>query len=108
MNEVKLVPARPLGDRILIQPDKAQESISLLDEKGQKKELHLTEGAREKPYTGTVVRVGDGDLGALGKKEMSLKIGDKIFYSKYSGTEMVIDGVTYLILKETEAFCVLE
>lgn len=99
---------RPLADRVIIQPDKAQESISLLDEHGKTKELHLTEGAREKPYTGIVVRVGDGDLGSLGKKEMVLKKGDKVFYSKFAGTDIILSGISYLILKESEIYGVLE
>lgn len=97
MTEIKF---KPIGDRILIQADKAQE----ITPSG----IHLTEKAREKPYTGTVKKVGNGDLGGLGMKEMTMKEGDRILYSRHAGTEITIEGVTYLIMRESEVLGIFE
>lgn len=86
---------RPIGDRLLIIQDKADEKVG---------KIYLTEGAREKPYKGTVIKVGDG---IDPEKGSVFKPGDKVFYSKYAGTDLKIDGQEYLILKETEVYGIL-
>ena len=68
----------------------------------------LPDAAQEKPQRGTVREVGPGKLLDSGKRgEMSLKKGDEVFYGKYAGTEVKIDGKEYVLLKESDVLAVL-
>ena len=93
---------RPLDDRVVIQPLEAQEMTA--------GGIVLPDSAREKPNQGVVVALGPGKLieksGERG--QMSLKQGDRVFYGKYSGTEVELDGETYVIVRESDILAVEE
>ena len=86
---------RPLGDRVLVQP---------LEEKEIKKGgIIIPDTAKEKPQEGKVVALGTGKVDEDGKKvEFTVKKGDKVLITKYGGTEIKIDGETYLIMREDD------
>ena len=96
----KKVKIRPLDDRIVVQPYEAEEMTA--------GGIVLPNTAREKPQQGKVVATGPGKLlektGERGK--MSLKVGDKVFYGKYSGNEIEINGEDYVILSESDVLAV--
>lgn len=86
---------KPLKDRVLVEPAAADEKTA--------GGIIIPDTAKEKPQKGTVVAVGNG------KKDepMTLKVGDKVLYGKYSGTEIVIDGKNYLIMREDDIYMVI-
>ncbi|MDQ3199039.1 MAG: co-chaperone GroES [Verrucomicrobiota bacterium] len=86
---------RPLGDRVLVQP---------LEEKETKKGgIIIPDSAKEKPQEGNVVALGTGKVDDNGKKvEFTVKKGDKVLISKYGGTEIKVDGDSYLIMREDD------
>jgi chaperonin GroES len=91
---------KPLGDRLIIKPSAADEKT--------KGGLYLPDTAKEKPVVGEVVAVGPGRKSDDGKLiSLDLKVGDKVLYGKYSGTETTIDGREYLIMRETDIFAVV-
>jgi chaperonin GroES len=96
----KKVKIRPLDDRVVVQPFEAEERTT--------GGIVLPDSAREKPQQGKVVATGPGKLlektGERGK--MELKVGDRVFYGKYSGTEVEIDGEDYVILRESDVLAV--
>jgi len=92
---------RPLDDRVLVKQSEAEEKTA--------GGIVLPDTAKEKPQRGKVVAVGVGKLLDSGQRaKMSLKKGDEVFYGKYSGTEVKIDGETYVILKESDVLAVIE
>ena len=91
---------KPLGDRVLIQADVAEEVTS--------SGLYIPDTAKEKPQQGTVVAVGPGKVENGTKVDMSVSKGDKVLYGKYAGTEVTIDGEEHLILREDEILGVME
>ena len=92
---------RPLFDRVLVKRN---------DEPTQTKSgLFLPETAKEKPVEGTVVAVGNGRIADDGQvTPLTIKVGDRIVFGKYSGTEIKIDGEDRLILREDDILGVLE
>lgn len=94
------IKVRPLDDRVVIQPFEAEERT--------RGGIVLPDSAREKPQQGRVIATGPGKLiektGQRG--EMSLKVGDAVFYGKYSGTEIEIDGETYVIIRESDVLAI--
>ena len=92
---------KPLEDRVLVKQSEAEERTA--------GGIVLPDTAKEKPQKGKVIAVGSGKLLDSGKRaEMSLKKGDEVFYGKYSGTEIKIDGEEYVILKESDVLAVIE
>lgn len=92
---------RPLGDRILVKPKQSEEKT--------KSGIVLPDSAKEKPQEGEVVAVGEGAKDENGKKiPMEIKAGDTVLYSKYSGTEVKIDGEEHLIIKESDVLAIVE
>jgi len=92
---------KPLGDRILVKPKESEEKT--------KSGIVLPDSAKEKPQEGKVVSVGEGARDDKGKRiPMEIKKGDKILYSKYSGTEVKIDDVEHLIIKESDVLAIVE
>lgn len=83
---------QPLADRVLIEPTPAEEKTA--------SGIIIPDTAKEKPLRGTVVAVGNG------KKDepMTVKKGDAVLYGQYSGTEIKLDGTTYLIMKEADIY----
>jgi len=92
---------RPLSDRVV---------IKALDESEQMRGgLYIPDTAKEKPSQGKVVAVGPGKISDDGKRlEMDVKVGNKVFYGKYSGTEVTLDGEEFLILRESDVLAVIE
>ena len=81
---------KPLADRVLVQPSSAETKTA--------SGIIIPDSAQEKPQKGKVVAVGPGTK----ENPISLKIGDRILYGKYSGTELKHDGMDYLIMKESD------
>lgn len=91
---------KPLSDRIIVKPAEAEEKTA--------SGLIIPDTAKEKPMKGEVVAVGAGKMADDGKLvKMELKVGDKILYGKYSGTEVVIEGTEYLIMRESDVYGVI-
>ena len=85
----------PLGDRVLVRPDEKDET--------RKSGIIIPDTAKEKPQEGKVVAVGKGKVTDEGKVlPMEVKVGDRILYGKYSGTEIKIDDVDHLILHQDD------
>lgn len=85
----------PLGDRVVIKPSEKEQRT--------KGGLVLPDTAKEKPQEGEIVAVGPGRVSDDGKRiTMEVKIGDKVVYSKYSGTEVKEDEQEYLIVRESD------
>jgi len=85
----------PLKDRVLVEPAPAEEKTA--------GGIIIPDTAKEKPQKGKVLAVGKG------KKDepMTLKVGDSVLYGKYSGTEVIIEGKTYLIMREDDIYMVI-
>ncbi|ABQ13564.1 co-chaperone GroES [Dichelobacter nodosus] len=92
---------RPLHDRVIV---KRQE-----EEKVSAGGIVLPGSAAEKPSQGEVIAVGEGKLLENGeRRKMAVKAGDKILFGKYTGSEVKVDGVDYIIMREDEIFAVIE
>ena len=92
---------RPLHDRILIKRQEEKET--------KKGGIIIPDSAKEKPQEGKVIAVGNGKVNDEGKKiPLDVKTGDKILFGKYSGSEVTLDDVEYLILREEDVLCILE
>ena len=92
---------RPLQDRILVQP--------ILEKEVRKGGIIIPDSAKEKPIEGRVKAVGKGKIGEDGKAiKFEIKVGDKVLYSKYGGTEIKIDGEDYLLMREDDVLGVIE
>lgn len=86
---------KPLADRVLVLPAKAEEKTV--------GGIIIPDTAKEKPLKGEVVAVGNGTK----DEEMVLKVGDNVLYGKYSGTEIEVDDVKYLIMRQSDVLAVL-
>lgn len=91
---------KPLSDRVVVKPEAAEEKTS--------SGLFIPDTAKEKPQRGTIVAVGPGRVENGTKIEMSVKEGDKVLYGKYAGTEIVLEGDEYLIMRETDILGIVE
>jgi len=92
---------RPLDDRVLIEPVEAEERTA--------GGIVLPDTAKEKPQRGKVLCVGPGKLLDTGKRgEMNVKSGDEVLYGKYSGTEVEMDGDTYVVLRQTDILAIVD
>jgi chaperonin GroES len=90
----------PLADRVVVQPAEAEEKT--------KGGIILPDTAKEKPVEGTIVAAGPGKVSDTGELvKMTVKVGDKVLYGKYSGTEVTIDGEEYLIMRESDIFAIV-
>ncbi|MCL2688572.1 MAG: co-chaperone GroES [Chitinispirillia bacterium] len=91
---------RPMEDRVILKAMDAQEKTS--------GGIYIPDNAKEKPQKGEVVAVGPGKTNDKGQRiEMTLKKGDKVLYGKYAGTEVTVDGVEYLIVRESDVLAVI-
>jgi len=92
---------RPLQDRILVK--------RVEEETTTKGGIIIPDSAKEKPAEGKVVAVGNGKVGDDGKRiPLEIKTGDLILFGKYSGSEVKIDGLEYLIMREDDILGVIE
>ena len=90
----------PLADRVIIKPSEAEEKT--------KGGIILPDTAKEKPIEGTIVAAGPGKVTDDGKTvKLGVKVGDKVLYGKYSGTEITVEGEEYLIMRETDIFAIV-
>jgi len=91
---------KPLGNRVVVEPLE-QEEITAGG-------IVLPETAKEKPQQGMVKSVGPGDRDEDGKRiPMDVKVGDKVLFAKYSGTEMKLDGKKLLVLRESDLLAIV-
>ena len=91
---------RPLGDRVVIKKLEAEETT--------KSGILLPGAAKEKPQMAEVVAVGPGGVVDGKEVRMELSVGDKVIFSKYSGSEVKFDGQEYTILKQDEILAIVE
>jgi chaperonin GroES len=92
---------RPLNDRVLIKRLEAKESV--------RGGIIIPDSAKEKPMEGEVIAVGPGKLDDTGKlMPMTVKAGDKVLVGKYAGTEIKIDDVEHIIVREDEVLGIVE
>lgn len=91
---------KPLGERVVIKKLEAEETT--------KSGIVLTGSAKEKPQEALVVAVGPGALVDGKRVEMEVKVGDKVLYSKYAGTEVKVSGEEYTILKQEDILAIVE
>jgi len=95
----KKLKIRPLDDRVVVERFEAEEKTA--------GGIVLPDSAREKPQQGKVVAVGPGKLLDSGERgEMSVKVGDAVFYGKYAGTEVDVNGEDFVILRESDILAV--
>ncbi len=92
---------KPLADRVVVKQVEAEEKTP--------SGIVLPDTAKEKPTRGKVVAVGPGKLDDNGKPmELGVRVGDEVFYGKYSGTDVEVDGEKFVILRESDILGVLE
>jgi chaperonin GroES len=93
------VKVSPLADRVVVKPLEETEQM--------RGGLYIPDTAKEKPQQGEVVAAGPGRFEKDKRVPMEVKVGDKILYGKYSGTEVTLDSDTYLILRETDILAIV-
>ena len=92
---------KPLADRVVIKMTEAEETT--------KSGIILAGSAKEKPQVAEIVAVGEGKRGENGELiPMTVKVGDKVLTSKYSGTEVKVDGEEYTILRQEDILAIVE
>jgi chaperonin GroES len=91
---------KPLADRVVVKPLEETEQM--------KGGLYIPDTAKEKPQQGEIVAVGPGRISDEGKRiEIELKVGDRVIYGKYSGTEVTVGDDELLILRESDVLAVV-
>lgn len=91
---------KPLGDRVVIKKLEAEEKT--------KSGIVLPSQAKEQPQIAEIVAVGPGGMVDGKEVKMEVKVGDKVIFSKYAGTEIKYDGEEYTILKQNDLLAVVE
>ncbi len=91
----------PLDDRLVVEQHEAEERTA--------GGILLPDNAKEKPTRGTVKAIGLGKMLESGNRaKMSVRVGDEVFYGKYSGTEVTIDSKKYTVLRESDVLAIIE
>ncbi|MGI9077442.1 MAG: co-chaperone GroES [Gemmatimonadaceae bacterium] len=93
------VKVSPLADRVVVK--------ALEESEQMRGNLYIPDTAKEKPQQGEVIAAGPGRFEKDKRVPMDVKVGDKILYGKYSGTEVTLDGEQYLILRESDILAVM-
>ena len=93
------VNVNPLADRVVIK--------ALEESEQMRGGLYIPDTAKEKPQQGEIVAVGPGRFEKDKRVPMDVKVGDKVLYGKYSGTEVTLDNENYLILREADVLAVI-
>jgi chaperonin GroES len=93
------VKVAPLADRVVVR--------ALEETEQMRGGLYIPDTAKEKPQQGEIVAVGPGRFDEGKRVPMELKVGDKVLYGKYSGTEVTLDNSPYLILREADVLAVV-
>jgi chaperonin GroES len=92
---------RPLADRVIVKQTEAEEKT--------KSGIYLPDAAKEKPTKGKVIAAGPGKLDEKGRPmEVGVRAGDTVYYGKYAGTDVEVDGEKFVILREGDILGVLE
>ncbi|HZX46953.1 MAG TPA: co-chaperone GroES [Clostridia bacterium] len=91
---------KPLGDRVVVKVLEKEETT--------KSGIVLPEAAKEKPQEGEVLAVGSGELVEGKRIPLEVKVGDRVIYSKYAGTEVKMDDQEYLILRQSDILAIIE
>ena len=91
---------KPLADRVVVKSVEAEETT--------KSGIILAGSAKEKPQVAEVVAVGPGGLVDGKEVKMTVKVGDKVITSKYSGTQVKLDGEEYLVVKQNDILAIVE
>ena len=95
------ISVKPLGNRVVVEPIE-QEDVTALG-------IVLPDTAKEKPQQGMVLAAGPGERDDNGKRiELDVKVGDKVLFAKYAGTELKLDGKKLLILRETDLLGIVD
>lgn len=92
----KIMNVKPLADRVLVKPVEAEEKTV--------GGIIIPDSAKEKPLQGNVLAVGSGTK----DEQMVLKVGDRVLYGKYAGTELELDGEKFLIMRQNDILAVIE
>ena len=90
------VNVKPLADRVIVEPSAAEEKTA--------GGIIIPDTAKEKPKEGTIVAAGPGKP----DEPMTVKVGDKVLYGQYSGTEIKIGGADFLIMRESDIYGIVE
>ncbi len=94
------VAVKPLADRVVVR--------ALEETEQMRGGLYIPDTAKEKPQQGEVIAVGPGKFDDKGQRvPMDVKVGDKVLYGKYSGTEVTLDNEQYLILRESDVLAIV-
>lgn len=92
---------KPLNDRVLVKRLESEEKTA--------GGLYIPDTAKEKPSKGEVVAVGPGKVADDGKRvEMAVKTGDTVLFNKYAGTEIKLDGIEHLVMREDDILAVID
>jgi len=92
---------KPLGDRVIVKP--------LEEEETQKAGLYIPDTAKEKPIKGEVMSVGNGKILENGQRiPIDVKVGQKVIFAKYGGTDVKLEGENYVILSERDLLAVID
>lgn len=92
---------KPVGDRIVVKQDEAQETTA--------GGLYIAADSKEKPQTGVVLAVGEGKINNDGQHlPMPVKVGDRVLYGKYGGTEVDVEGEKVMILRADDIYAIFE
>lgn len=91
---------KPLGDRVVIKVMESEETT--------KSGIVLPGSAKEKPMQGEIIAVGSGEMVDGKKVPLEVKVGDRVLYSKYAGTEVKMDGNEYLVIRQSEILAIIE
>ncbi|MBI1880909.1 MAG: co-chaperone GroES [Chloroflexi bacterium] len=98
MSDLKL---RPLGDRVWVEPIEREETTA--------SGIILPETAKEKPMEGRVLAVGPGARNEEGERSpLDVKVGNKVLFAKYAGTEVKLNGAKYLIMRESDLLAIID
>src|SRR6201992_3784319 len=98
---IMAIKLKPLADRVIVKQSEAETKT--------KSGILLPDSAKEKPTRGKVISVGPGKLDDKGKPmELGVRVGDTIYYGKYSGTDVQVDSEKFVILRESDILGVLE
>ncbi|QOV87423.1 co-chaperone GroES [Humisphaera borealis] len=92
---------KPLADRVIVKQTEAEEKTA--------SGIYLPDAAKEKPTKGKVIAAGPGKFDDNGKRmELAVSVGDTVYYGKYAGTDVEVDGQKLVILRESDILGVLE
>ena len=92
---------KPLADRVLVKPDEAEQKTA--------SGLYIASNAQEKPQRGKVVAVGEGKRDQDGNRiPVDVKAGDEVFYGKFGGNEVKVDGEDFLLLRADDIYAIIE